>query len=151
MSQEPQPQIDPAAILQQLAGMERYLNNLQRLLETIGNTLADMRIAKQALERTKTYEREELLVSTDRTGSVLLKARLDKEEPIVHLGLDVYAQIPTDKAIEILSRREKEIEAQLKQLQNEIAEKAREYQRLQQLAAALSQAQQAPAPQRSQG
>ncbi len=147
--QQQQATVDPTAVLQQLASMERYLNNLQKLIESVGNSLADARVARQALERLKQGPEGEVLVATDRTGNVLLKSRLSPEDPIVHLGLDVYAQIPLEKALEILSRREKAVEAQLNQLQKELADKAKEFQRLQQLAAALSQ--QAQQAQQAQG
>lgn len=142
-----QAQLDPTAIFQQLASLERYLNDLQRLVESVGNTLVDTRVAKQALQKMKEYEQKELLVSTDRTGSVLLKTILKNEDPIVHLGLNVYVQMPVDKAVELLEKREKAIESQLESLQKELADKAREYERLQQLVAVLSQqAQQAQMP-----
>ncbi len=139
MTQETSPQLNVAAIAQQLAGMEQYINRLQQAIETISNKMIDARIAREVLERMEKYDKEDVMFAVDRSSNVIVRTKIVEQRPIVYLGLNVYAEIPFEKAKEILKEREKIFEEQVKKLQQDLNERVKEYQKLQQMANLLAQ------------
>ncbi len=134
--------IDPATVLQHLANLERYIENIRNAINTANERLIETRVAREALKNFKKYEKEELLVSIDRHANTLVKTTVKKyEKPIIHLGIGIYAETDYEEAEKILLEREHLYTRELQELQKELEEKTQEYQRIQGIIYALQQQQ----------
>lgn len=137
------------ALLAQLAELRKYIEALQNQLNQIQDELNEVKSSMNALSEFRNTSVSEFLAPADRRGYVLIKASpqcIDKV--ITHIGLEYYAELPLDKAIEVLSGREKEYRGVADELQRELVRAVKHYERLENLVnSILAQARQAGAQQ----
>ncbi|MBE9390630.1 prefoldin subunit alpha [Fervidicoccus fontis] len=133
-------QIDAEALLQTVANLEKYLESLRNAIGLLNERLLEVKIAREALKRINSENTSDIIVSMDKDSNLMvkLKANIDGN-PLVHLGLDIYAELPYDRAESVLAERENSITEELKRMSKEYDEKNKEYQKLQSLIYALSQ------------
>jgi len=132
--------VNARMLAQQIAGLQRQINGLQQLVEEFSGRLAIVRAAREAVSKLKEKGEAEVLVTADMEGNALFKAKVSGK-PIIHLGLNVYAEVPFEKAEEILSEKERTIVTYIGRLQEELREKLKEHRKLQELLYMLAQQQ----------
>jgi len=139
-----EPEAAAALLLQRLDALEQSIARLRQALDLVASTLASTRRAKACLEELKSYgSGRELLVSVDGGGVAFVKVVTSGENPIVHVGLDVYVQADYERAASLLSKKESLLSEQMRKLQEELGKLVSEYRRLQE---ALQASYGAPAP-----
>ena len=121
-----------AALTQQLEALEQHIARLKQTLDVVNSTLMNTRRAKACLEELRKYDRDKsVLIAVDSGGVAFVKVKPVSENPIVHIGLDVYVQVDFERAEKILSEKEKLLMEQARRVQSELERVAREYRRLQ--------------------
>ncbi len=140
--------IDAQALIQHLAGLERYIENLRGALTISREKLVKAREARESLKRLMEKGERNLIVAVDSAGNAFIKATtMEGEKPIIHLGLNVYAEVPFEEAERLLLEREHIYVREMQGIEKELEEKLEEHKRLQALLLALQkQAQQSPQP-----
>lgn len=131
-------------LIAELGEVRRYIDTLQSQLNQITSELSEVNNSKNFISELKTEGVEEVVVPTDRRGYVLTRAKpIDKDKVIVHIGLEYYAELPLEKAMEILINIEKDLRNTLTLIQRELSNATNYYQQLQALIGkALEQARQ---------
>ncbi|HEW63458.1 prefoldin subunit alpha [Fervidicoccus fontis] len=133
-------QIDAEALLQTVANLEKYLESLRNAIGLLNERLLEVKIAREALKRINSENTSDIIVSMDKDSNLMVKLKGNIDgNPLVHLGLDIYAELPYDRAESVLAERENSITEELKRMSKEYDEKNKEYQKLQSLIYALSQ------------
>ena len=136
--------IDAATLLQHAANLERYIENLRQAIAIANEKLSKTREARESLKKTSSYDKNEFLVAVDGYGNAFVKTRVDaKAKPIVHLGIDVYAEMTVEEAEKILLEREHVYVREIQGLEKELDDKLEEYKRVQGILYALQQKAQA--------
>lgn len=132
------------ALIAELGEIRRYIDSLQNQLNQVTSELNEVSNSKNFISELKTGSIEEVVIPTDRRGYVLTRAKpIDRDRVIVHIGLDYYAELPLEKAMEILITVEKDLRNTLALIQRELSNAANYYQQLQALVnKALEQARQ---------
>lgn len=126
-------------VLARAAALEEQLNALQKVIESYSEALASVRIAKQINEELRRGVQGAIAVSGDKKANVLLRATISNELPIVHLGLNIYAEADYDYASRVIEAKEKILTSQLDKLKQEYAERLKEYKKLEEVIYSLSQ------------
>ncbi len=122
------------AILAQLAELRKYMEALQTQLNQITGELTEVRTSQKMVAELKTRGPDELLAPADRRGHILLRASpKDVETVVAHIGLNYYAEVPLEKATEILLLKEKELRKVYGDLQRELNQVVSQYQQLEAL------------------
>jgi len=131
-------------LIAELGEVRRYIDTLQSQLNQITSELSEVNNSKNFISELKTEGVKEVVVPTDRRGYVLTRAKpIDKDKVIVHIGLEYYAELPLEKAMEILINIEKDLRNTLTLIQRELSNATNYYQQLQALIGkALEQARQ---------
>lgn len=137
------------ALLAQLAELRKYIEALQNQINQVQEELNEVKSSMNALSELKNAGVREFLAPADRRGYVLIRASpQDVDRVITHIGLEYYAELPLNKAIEVLSSREKEYRGVADELQRELVRAVKHYERLENLVnSILAQARQAGAQQ----
>ncbi len=120
--------VNTRVIAQELAGLQQQINQLQQLINELNARLASVKSARQAIAKMKNKPNS-TLVAVDAEGNVLMQAKLEGA-PIVHLGLNIYAEMTLEEAEKMLSERERAIAINIGRLSKELEERVREYSRL---------------------
>ncbi|PUA33384.1 MAG: prefoldin subunit alpha [Zestosphaera tikiterensis] len=119
------------ALVAQMAELRKYIENLQTQINQIQEEISELRASSNALSEFKSGKTEEILTPADRRGHILIKAKpVSKETVVTHIGLEYYVELPLDKAIEILTLKEKELREASDELQRELVRVLNYYQRL---------------------
>ncbi len=119
------------ALIAQMAELRKYIESLQTQINQIQEEISELRASSNALSEFKSGKAEEILTPADRRGHILIKAKpISKETVITHVGLEYYVELPLDKAIEILSIKEKELKEASDELQRELIKVLNYYQKL---------------------
>ena len=143
-----------AAILAQIRALEEQIKRLQETLKELVEAQQRVQAAIDSIKAAR-ESGDDIIIPLDPGLNAMAHARVkDKDKFIVHLGLDVYAKLPAEKALSVLEERKEkigksisEVNKQLKELMN-VYEQYRAY--LQQLAVAQAMAAQARTEQRGQ-
>ncbi len=133
------------ALLAQLAELRKYIEALQNQLNQIQEELNEIKSSMNALAEFRGLKVEEFLAPADRRGYVLIRASPQHVDRIItHIGLEYYAELTFDKAIEVLSSREREYRGIADELQKELVRAVTHYERLEGIVnSVLAQARQA--------
>ncbi len=138
-SQQQRIAIDVNALLQQLRALEEYIAALQATIDRVNAALNVLYAGEKALEELRNGD-VDALVDLDGGGVVYGKARISGgsgAKVVVHLGLDVYAEMPVEKAIRVIREKQAETSKTLDAYRRELLNAVNTYQ---QLRAALEQA-----------
>uniref|UniRef100_A0A7J3ZJP5 Prefoldin subunit alpha n=1 Tax=Fervidicoccus fontis TaxID=683846 RepID=A0A7J3ZJP5_9CREN len=140
------------ALAQQLEVLEQHLARLRQTLDVVNSTLMNARRARVCLEELRKYDKgRDVLVAVDSGGVALVRAKPLDENPIVHVGLDVYVQVDFEHAERILSEKERLLLEQARRVQSELERIAKEYRRLQEALYSQYARMAAPRPRREAG
>jgi prefoldin alpha subunit len=138
------------AIVAELAETRKYVEALQSNLSQLSAELNEIAASKSALELIKDKQEVELLTPTDTRGHVYLRTLInDPSKVVAHIGLNYYALLPPDKAIELLSKKEEDIRNAIEMVRSELSKVLQYYQNLQAVVNKLMQ--QAQAQQTTKG
>jgi len=129
-----QSQQELRSLVEQLEALKSYIGELQARLQVVLNELEEVRLSRNTLTQLRDARDGSILVALDRRGHALVYAQIvDKEHVVIALGGDLYAKVPIERAIQVLTEREREIariagdiESEIKKvtnLYNEISKK----------------------------
>jgi len=120
-------QISVEDLLAQASALRNNIDYLQRLANDVADALASIASAKEAINALKNMSGD-TLIAADKRGNLMLKLGLiDSSKVLVHLGLNYYAEVTSEKAEDILTKREQELKAALERINNELAKNVQAY------------------------
>lgn len=115
------------ALMAQLSDLRNYISALQAQIDKLITELTEVKSSENVVSELKIKAPDEVLAPADRRGHIMLRAKpVVVNTVVVHIGGDYYAELPLEKAIEILLSKEKELSNVLTQLRKEL-NKAAEY------------------------
>lgn len=132
------------AVVAELERTRRHIEGLQENIRRAVDRLNDLAIARDLISTIKLSKVEEILVPTDKSGTLYVYAKLDKADSVVvHIGQDYFVELSPEKAMEVIVREEGEIKELIKELEKELEDTSRYFKSLQDvLLAARTQARQ---------
>ncbi len=125
-------------LAEQLEELKSYIEIAQNRVSSITSEIEELRASYEALTWLEKRSSNETLIALDRRGYAFVKVLIpDQEKVFVSLGRDYVVELPIDKAKSILSAREKELMAALRdaeadlrkllELYNQLNRKLQEY------------------------
>lgn len=145
-SEEKKPQqvvVDPNALLAQAQELAQVIENLQSLIVDLNARKESLIRASETIEAVSAAE-EPLLAPADPQGVAFYKAvPHDKGKFLVHLGLDVYAYLDKDKALEKIKEKVEGVDKEIKLVSEKLEDARRQYEAIQSLLQQLALAAQA--------
>ncbi len=118
--------------LARLAELRRYMEAIQAQIDQATQELEEIRSSTNAISELKRRPESELLMPADRRGHILLKVKaVNSSKVLAHIGLEYFAEVDVEKAVEILTTLEKEVKEVLRTLQQELNKVASSYKQLQ--------------------
>ncbi|MCQ4344738.1 MAG: prefoldin subunit alpha [Sulfolobaceae archaeon] len=120
-------QVSVEDLLAQASALKNNIDYLQRLANDVADALASIASAKEAINALKNVSGD-TLIAADKRGNLMLKlGSIDSSKVLVHLGLNYYAEVTSEKAEDILTKREQELKAALERINNELAKNVQAY------------------------
>lgn len=120
-------QVSVEDLLAQASALKNNIDYLQRLANDVADALASLASAKEAINALKNMSGD-TLIAADKRGNLMLKlGSIDSSKVLVHLGLNYYAEVTSEKAEDILTKREQELKAALERINNELAKNVQAY------------------------
>lgn len=120
-------QVSVEDLLAQASALRNNIDYLQRLANDVADALASLASAKEAINALKNMSGD-TLIAADKRGNLMLKlGSIDSSKVLVHLGLNYYAEVTSEKAEDILTKREQELKAALERINNELAKNVQAY------------------------
>jgi len=120
-------QVSVEDLLAQASALRNNIDYLQRLANDVADALASIASAKEAINALKNMSGD-TLIAADKRGNLMLKlGSIDSSKVLVHLGLNFYAEVTSEKAEDILTKREQELKAALERINNELAKNVQAY------------------------
>jgi prefoldin, archaeal alpha subunit/eukaryotic subunit 5 len=120
-------QVSVEDLLAQASALKNNIDYLQRLANDVADALASIASAKEAINALKNMSGD-TLIAADKRGNLMLKlGSIDSSKVLVHLGLNYYAEVSSEKAEDILTKREQELKAALERINNELAKNVQAY------------------------
>ncbi|MCI4455449.1 MAG: prefoldin subunit alpha [Sulfolobus sp.] len=120
-------QVSVEDLLAQASVLKNNIDYLQRLANDVADALASIASAKEAINALKNMSGD-TLIAADKRGNLMLKvSSIDSSKVLVHLGLNYYAEVTSEKAEDILTKREQELKAALERINNELAKNIQAY------------------------
>lgn len=120
-------QVSVEDLLAQASALRNNIDYLQRLANDVADALASIASAKEAINALKNTSGD-TLIAADKRGNLMLKVSpIDSSKVLVHLGLNYYAEVTSEKAEDILTKREQELKAALERINNELAKNVQAY------------------------
>ncbi len=138
-----------AAVLAQLRVIEDQIRRLQETLENLAEAQRQVQAAIDSINAARTGG-DDILIPLDPGLNAMARGRVEeKERFIVHLGLDVYAKLPVEKALQVLEEKKEKIGKSISEVNKQLKELTAVYEQyrayMQQLAMAQAMASQAGA------
>lgn len=120
-------QVSVEDLLAQASALKNNIDYLQRLANDVADALASIASAKEAINALKNMSGD-TLIAADKRGNLMLKlGSIDSSKVLVHLGLNYYAEVTSEKAEDILTKREQELKAALERINDELAKNVQAY------------------------
>ena len=141
-----------AVILAQIRALEEQIKRLQETLKELVEAQQQVQAAIDSINAAR-ESGDDILIPLDPGLNAIARARVeDKDKFIVHLGLDVYAKLPAEKALRVLEEKKEKIGKSISEVNKQLQELMSVYEQyrayLQQLAIAQAMAAQARTEQR---
>ncbi|MEM4592610.1 MAG: prefoldin subunit alpha, partial [Sulfolobales archaeon] len=96
--------------------------------------LNDLAVARELISTIKLSKVREMLVPTDKSGTIYVYAKLEKEEKVVvHIGQDYFIELSPEKAMEVIVSEENEIKELIKEFEKEFEEASKYFRSLQEI------------------
>lgn len=130
------------AVVAELERAKKHIEGIQENIKRALDRLNDLAIARELISTMKLSKVEELLVPTDKSGTIYIYAKIDRgEKVVVHVGQDYFIELTPEKAMEVIVSEENEIKELIKEFEKEFEEASRYFRSLQEiLLAARAQA-----------
>ena len=130
------------ALMAELAEARKYIEALEGQINQLNSELVEIISSREFISELNTRDIKELIAPADRRGHVMVKVTpITRDRVIAHIGLEYYVELPLDKAIEVLSKKESDVKKAIDALQSELNNAVRYYRQLQAIVnAALAQA-----------
>ena len=131
-AQQPTVRVDLNTLVQQLRALEEYIAALQSTIDGLNATLNVLTAGERALEQLRDGG-VDALVDLDGGGVVYGKARIEgggDARVLVHAGLDVFVELPIDKALKVIRERQADVSRVLDRHRRELMEAVATYQQL---------------------
>ncbi len=105
----------------QLEELREAIRITQDRYNLVASELQELRLALNTISSVSKYKQQAVMVSLDRRGFAYVKASItDVDNIIVHIGQDLYAKLPIDKAQEILKAKERDYTTLLREIEAEL-------------------------------
>ena len=130
--QQPTVRVDLNTLVQQLRALEEYIAALQSTIDGLNTTLNVLYAGEKALEQLRDGS-VDALVDLDGGGVVYGKARIEgggNARVLVHAGLDVFVELPIDRALKVIRERQADVSRVLDRYRRELMEAVSTYQQL---------------------
>ncbi|MEM4717174.1 MAG: prefoldin subunit alpha [Desulfurococcaceae archaeon] len=131
-------------LLARVSELKEHIELVDSTLNTYLNHYRELQLSIETI-KTLSDRQEEGYIIIDRLSSIMIPAIVKESwhsNLLVNLGLGYYVKTTRDKAIELLSRRQQEIEKAINNLQAQRKALAEEYLGLQRLVSQIMEAQQ---------
>jgi len=130
------------ALMAELAEARKYIEALEGQINQLNSELVEIISSREFISELNSRDIKELIAPADRRGHVMVKVTpITRDRVIAHIGLEYYVELPLDKAIEVLSKKESDVKKAIDALQSELNNAVRYYRQLQAIVnAALAQA-----------
>ena len=134
------------ALMTELAEARKYIEALESQINQLNSELVEIISSRELISELNTKDIKELIAPADRRGHIMVKvAPVVKDKVITHIGLEYYVELPPDKAVEVLSKKESDVKKAIEVLQSELSNAVKYYRQLQAIInAALAQARGVP-------
>ena len=120
------------ALMAELAEAKKYIEALESQINQLNSELAEIISSRELISEFNTRDVKEIIAPADRRGHVMIKvAPAIRNKVITHIGLEYYVELPLDKAIEVLSKKENDVKKAIESLQGELNNAVRYYRQLQ--------------------
>ena len=128
-------------LAQDIGRVEEYIRNLQQAANTLLSELEDVRLSREALERLKNYDDDEILFNLARRGHIYIPGKINSENKkvIAHIGGEYLMEMDIDQALKILIDKEGDIKNALNKVNQDMQEAVKLHQSLQQKLAQMIQ------------
>lgn len=133
-------------LVAELAEARKYIEALESQINQLNSELIEIMSSRELISELNTRDVKELIAPADRRGHVMVKVTpITKDKVITHIGLEYYVELPLDKAVEVLSKKESDVKRAIEALQSELSNAVKYYRQLQAIInAALTQARRGP-------
>jgi len=99
-------QVDPRAIIAQMQAIEAQINRLQSFIAELTQARENVSRSMESIKALSGSGGPVMVMLDPSMNSMAIVEVRDREKFIVHLGLDVYARLDKEKALEILDEKE---------------------------------------------
>lgn len=138
-------QIDPRALIAQVQALEAQINRIQGLIAELTTARDNVSRSRQSIEALAEAEGPVIAPLDPSMNAMAVVEPKDRERFIVHMGLDIYAKLPRDKAVKILEEKEERLSKSISEATKQLKELTSMYEQYQALLQQLALAQQAQA------
>lgn len=122
------------AVVAELERTRKHIEGIQENIKRAVDRLNDLAIARELISTIKLSKAEEMLVPTDKSGTIYVYAKLDKAEKlVVHIGQDYFIELSPEKAMEVIVSEENEIKELIKEFEKEFEEASKYFRGLQEI------------------
>lgn len=143
MSNAPAQAISVNEAIAKLAELRRYIEAIQTQIDQVTAEIEEVKASTNTLSELRKEHVNELFMPTDSRGHIMIKVTpVTKERVLTHLGMEYFAELDLEKAMEVLLMKEKELKDVIRKLQEELDRVVIMYKQLQSAVnAAMAQAQ----------
>lgn len=122
------------AVVAELERTKKHIEGIQENIKRAVDRLNDLAIARELISTIRLSKVEELLVPTDKSGTIYVYARLEKvEKVVVHIGQEYFIELSPEKAMEVIVSEENEIKELIKEFEKEFEEVSKYFRSLQEI------------------
>lgn len=122
------------AVVSELDRTRKHIEGLQENIRRVLEKLNDLAVSRELISTMKLSKIEEILVPTDKSGTIYVYAKLDKTNKVVtHVGGDYFVELTPEKAMELIVNEEKELKELMKELEKELEGASKYFRSLQEL------------------
>lgn len=120
------------AVVAELERTRKHLEGIQENIKRAVDRLNDLAIARELISTIRLSRVEDLLVPTDKSGTIYVYAKLDKvDKVVVHIGQDYFIELSPERAMEVIVSEENEIKELIKAFEKEFEEASKYFRSLQ--------------------
>jgi len=143
LSNAPAQAISVNEAIAKLAELRRYIEAIQTQIDQVTAEIEEVKASTNTLSELRKEHVNELFMPTDSRGHIMIKVTpVTKERVLTHLGMEYFAELDLEKAMEVLLMKEKELKDVIRKLQEELDRVVIMYKQLQSAVnAAMAQAQ----------
>lgn len=122
------------AVVAELERARKHIEGIQENIKRAVDRLNDLAVARELISTIKLSKAEEMLVPTDKSGTIYVYAKLDKgEKVVVHIGQDYFIELSPEKAMEVIVDEENEVKELIKEFEKEFEEASKYFRGLQEI------------------